>query len=80
VCEYPCYLMALDSDGNHGMTSSNQVFDYVIVGAGSAGCVLASRLTEDAPEQSAEKSGHVDRLVAVRRAGLQQHADRACRR
>lgn len=29
------------------MPPLNQTYDYVIVGAGSAGCVLASRLTED---------------------------------
>src|SRR2546429_6290914 len=29
------------------MSVSRETFDYVIVGAGSAGCVLADRLTED---------------------------------
>ena len=27
--------------------ATQESFDYVIVGAGSAGCVLANRLTED---------------------------------
>jgi len=32
---------------NRGNQGDHLKFDYVIVGAGSAGCVLANRLTQD---------------------------------
>jgi len=47
------------------------MFDYVIVGAGSAGCVLANRLTEDTSVRVLLlEAGGSDRALRVRVPGL----------
>jgi choline dehydrogenase len=51
------------------MAGLPEVFDYVIVGAGSAGCVLADRLSEDGKSTVLVlERGGSDRSVLICRA------------
>ena len=44
-------------------------FDYVIVGASAAGCVLTNRLTEEATGQGSLIRGHVEAQASAGSAG-----------
>ena len=51
-------------------------FDYIIIGAGSAGCVLANRLTKNTQNKVAVEKANADRTQAINQFNAQLANDR----
>ena len=61
----PCYPKKQDKHEHHDIMTN--VFDYIVVGAGSSGCIVAARLSEDSSVSVLLiESGPNDRKVTVR--------------
>lgn len=55
-----------------GSDVDGQTFDYIVVGGGTAGCVIASRLTEPEPDASGATSRGPPQTVLVLEKGRVQ--------
>lgn len=71
---YRCFSASAAHCNSSSSTKKTPSYSYVIVGAGSAGCVLANRLTEDAHESvMLLEAGPKDRFLGSLRLSWKIH-------